>query len=57
MIVCGKKTALLVVLFLILIAPALAFGKGTKSSGSGGTFLSLYQEQYQNAFYILIPKG
>ena len=57
MIVSRKKTALLVVLFLILIAPALAFGKSTKSGGEGGIFLSLYQEQYQKAFYILIPKG
>ena len=57
MIVCGKKAALLVVFFFILIAPAWASEKGTKSSGEGGTFLSLYQEQYQNAFYILIPKG
>jgi hypothetical protein len=57
MVVFRKNAALLVVFFFILIAPASAFGKDTKSSGDDGTFLSLYQEQYQNAFSILIPKG
>ena len=53
----GKKAALLVLFFFILIAPATASGKGTKSGADGGIFLSRYQEQYQNAFHILIPKG
>ena len=57
MLPAGKKAALLVLFLFILIAPALASGKDTKSSGDGGIFLSLYWEQYQNAFYILVPKG
>ena len=57
MLPAGKKATLLVLFLFILIAPALASGKDTKSSGDGGIFLSLHQEPYQNAFYILIPKG
>ena len=57
MMISEKKAALMVVFFFILIAPALASGNETKSSGDGGIFLSLYRTQYQNAFYILIPKG
>jgi hypothetical protein len=53
----GKKAALLVLFFFVLLAPAMASSKGTKPGDDGGIFLSLYQEQYQNAFYILIPKG
>jgi len=52
-----KKAVLLVLFFFILIAPATATGKTTKSGDDGGIFLTLYREQYQNAFYILIPKG
>ena len=51
----GKKAALLVLIFFVLLAPAMASSKGTKPGDGGGIFLSLYQEQYQNAFYILIP--
>ncbi len=57
MIVSGKNTALLVIFFFILIAPATSFCNDANSSDDGGIFLSLYQEQYQNAFNILIPKG
>ena len=52
-----KRAVLMVLFFFILIAPATATGKTTKSGDDGGIFLTLYQEQYQNAFYILIPKG
>jgi hypothetical protein len=57
MIVTGNRATLPVVFFFLFFVPAMVFGKGTKPSGEGGTFLSLYQDQYQNAFYILIPKG
>ncbi len=53
----GKKAVVLVIFVVILIAPARSFCKGANSSDDGGIFLSLYQEQYQNAFNILIPKG
>lgn len=53
----AKKAALLVLFFFILLAPPLASGKSTKPGADGGIFLSRYQEQYQNAFHILIPKG
>ena len=52
----GEKAALLVGFIFILLFPPLASGKGTKSSADGGIFLTRYQEQYQNAFYILILK-
>ena len=57
MTVPGKKAALLVGFIFILLVPPLASGKSTKSGADGGIFLSRYQEQYQNAFHILIPKG
>ncbi len=53
----GRKAALLVVCVLILIAPLLASANSTIADNDGDIFLSQYQEPYQNAFYILIPKG
>jgi hypothetical protein len=57
MTVSGKKAALLAGFIFILLAPPLASGKSPESGADGGIFLSQYQEQYQHAFYILIPKG
>jgi hypothetical protein len=57
MTVPGKKATLLVGFIFILLVPPLASGKNTQSGADDGIFLSRYQEPYQNAFYILIPKG
>jgi hypothetical protein len=57
MTVSGKKAPLLVSFIFNFLVPPSASGKSTQSGADGGIFLSRYQEPYQHAFHILIPKG
>lgn len=54
----ARNTVAILLLFIIfIVVPKQSIGQSTKPGVKSGIYLSLYKEQYQNAFYMLIPKG
>jgi len=53
-----KRDNFLAGIVLILVSLLMAGGVGAETAEHvDGVFLDLYQEPYQNAFHLLIPKG
>jgi len=52
-----NKAAILLLIIIFIVVPKQSIGQSTKPGVKSSIFLSLYKEQYQNAFYMLIPKG
>ena len=52
-----NTVAILLLLIIFIVVPKQSIGQSTKPGVKSGIYLSLYKEQYQNAFYMLIPNG